>query len=321
MFIVKHKNIFLAISALLVIASLIPIFMYGLNLGTDFKGGTIMEVSYGQNVPAKDDITARVTAVGIESPVIQTAGTNGYLIKMKPISEDQRVALVASLSSASVASTSTTSSTVVSASSTPIAGFSVKRFSTIGPSVGAELAQKGLIALIAVVILIIAFIAFAFRHVSRPVSSWKFGLMAVIALVHDVTIPTGVFALLGHFYGTEVDALFLTALLTIMALSVSDTIVVFDRIRENLKNKISNSFEETVGISLSETFTRSLITSMTVIFVLLVLLFFGSSSTRDFALVLTIGMFFGTYSSIFLASPLLVWSYNRQEAKRLNLKK
>jgi len=271
-----------------------------------------MEVSYGQIVPAKDEIASKATVAGIEVSSIQTAGTNGYLIKMKPISEDQRVALISSLSGATVG---TSTATTTTASSTA-AAFSVKRFSTIGPSVGAELAQKGLIALVGVIILIIAFIAFAFRHVSRPVSSWKFGLMAVIALIHDVTIPTGVFALLGHFYGTEVDALFLTALLTIMALSVSDTIVVFDRIRENLKNKISSSFEETVGISLSETFTRSLITSMTVIFVLLVLLFFGSSSTRDFALVLTIGMFFGTYSSIFLASPLLVLSYERQERKK-----
>jgi len=300
MFIIKHKNTFIWISVILVVVSLIPIFMYGLNLGTDFKGGSIIEVSYSQNVPDKTAITARMSEAGIEVSSIQTAGTNGYLIKMKPISEDERVKAVSFLQ----------------ASSTP-QDFQVKRFSTIGPSVGAELARKGLIALVAVISLIILFIAFAFRHVSRPVRSWKYGLMAVVALIHDVTIPTGVFAYLGHTRGVEIDSLFLTALLTIMALSVSDTIVVFDRIRENLKNKISPVFEETVGKSLNETIARSLVTSLTVIFVLIVLFFFGADSTKNFALVLIIGMFFGTYSSIFLASPLLVVAYNRQEAKKL----
>lgn len=299
MFIIKHKNIFLAISAILVVVSLVPIFLYGLNLGTDFTGGSVIEVAYSQNMPSKEEVSNRVMSIGLETPVVQTAGTSGYLVKVKPITEDQRVSLIASLAGSSTPET-----------------FQVKRFSTVGPSVGAELAQKGLIALAGVIFFIILFIAFAFRHVSRPVKSWKFGLMAVIALIHDVTIPTGVFAYLGHTRGVEIDSLFLTALLTIMALSVSDTIVVFDRIRENLKNKIAGTFEETVGVSLSETFARSLITSMTVIFVLLVLFFFGSASTQNFALVLVIGMFFGTYSSIFLASPLLVLSYEWQEKKK-----
>ncbi|MCX6712635.1 MAG: protein translocase subunit SecF [Candidatus Vogelbacteria bacterium] len=310
MFIIKHKNLFILISAILVVISLISIFTYGLNLGTDFKGGTIVEVTYGGTLPDKTDIANRVKTAGIDTSSIQTAGTNGYLIKMKPISEDQRVALLSSLSGG-------ISSSTVSTSSLSGASFVVKRFSTIGPSVGAELATKGIIALIAVALLIIIFIAIAFRHVSRPVSSWKYGLMAVVALCHDVLIPTGIFAYLGHTRGTEIDALFLTALLTILALSVSDTIVVFDRIRENIKNKISDSFAETVGISIDETINRSLITSLTVIFVLVVLYLFGSPTTKDFALVLTLGMFFGTYSSIFLASPLLVMAYNRQEAKKL----
>jgi preprotein translocase subunit SecF len=314
MFIIKHKNIFILISAVLVIGALVPIILYGLNLGTDFTGGTIVEVTYGQNGPDKAAVAERVKVAGIDTSSIQTAGENGYLIKMKPITEEERVTLLSSL--AGTASSSASSS--IAAAGT---GFQVKRFSSIGPSVGAELARKGIIALVVVCLLIISYIAFAFRHVSRPVSSWKYGLMAVVALIHDVTIPTGVFAYLGHTKGTEVDALFLTALLTILALSVSDTIVVFDRIRENIKNKIAGTFAETVGVSLDETINRSLITSLTVIFVLLVLFFFGSPTTRDFALVLSLGMFFGTYSSIFLASPLLVTAYNRQEAGKLNAKK
>lgn len=306
MFIIRHKNLFISISAVLVVISLISIFTFGLNLGTDFKGGTIMEVSYATGLPVKEEIASRVSAAGIDGAAIQTAGETGYLIKMKPISEEQRVALLGSLSGTSASSTGTSTT----------AGFTVKRFSTIGPSVGAELASKGIWALSSVALFIILFITLAFRHASRPVSSWKYGLFAVVALCHDVIIPLGIFAYLGHTYGTEIDTLFLTALLTIMALSVSDTIVVFDRIRENLKNKLGTTFTETVGMSIDETITRSLITSLTIIFVLIVLLFFGASSTRDFALVLTIGMFFGTYSSIFLASPLLVTAYNRQEQKK-----
>lgn len=305
MFIIKNKNIFLGISILLVVASLISIFIFGLNLGTDFKGGTIIEVAYSQDLPNKDEITNRIKKTGIEFSAIQTAGEDSYLIKLKPLTEEERLLVLSAL-----AGNSTSSDPSL------VGGFQVKRFSSIGPSVGAELATKGLVALIGVALMIVLFVAFAFRHVSRPVKSWKYGLIAVVALLHDVLIPLGVFAYLGHFFGNEIDALFLTALLTIMALSVSDTIVVFDRIRENLKNKLGNTFAETVGISIDETIVRSLVTSLTIIFVLLTLLFFGGSTTRDFALVLTLGMFFGTYSSIFLASPMLVTAYNRQEGKK-----
>jgi preprotein translocase subunit SecF len=142
--------------------------------------------------------------------------------------------------------------------------------------------------------------------VSKPVSSWKYGLIAIVSLIHDILIPVGVFAFLSHTMGTEVDTLFVVAILTILGLSVSDTIVVFDRIRENIRGGHYTNFEETVGKSLSQVFTRSIATSSTVIIVLLALVFFGPAPTKVFAMMLTAGMFFGTYSSIFLASPLLV---------------
>ncbi len=258
-----------------------------------------MEVAYAKNRPDPNLLNSMLAPLTLGNYSLQSAGNDGYILKLKPITEDERVAIINALSANGANQ-----------------DFQVKSFSSVGPSVGQELATKGIIAVVLVVLLIIIFIAFAFRHVSRPVASWKYGLLAVVALLHDITIPTGVFAYLGHFQGIEIDALFITALLTILGLSVSDTIVVFDRIRENLKNRIGSTFEETVGLSLDETITRSLITSMTVIFVLLVLLFFGGESTRNFALVLTIGMFFGTYSSIFIASPLLVVTYNWQERKR-----
>jgi preprotein translocase subunit SecF len=195
-----------------------------------------------------------------------------------------------------------------------------KSFNSIGPSVGKELTSKAIMAIILVSLAIICFIAFAFRKVSKPVSSWKYGIIAVLTLLHDVAIPVGVFTLLSHFQGVEVDTLFVVAVLTILGLSVSDTIVVFDRIRENLKNRMNTSFAETVGKSLEQSYVRSICTSLTVILVLLSLFFFGPVSTKYFALMLTAGMFFGTYSSIFLASPLLVlveeWQVKKQAKKK-----
>ena len=173
--------------------------------------------------------------------------------------------------------------------------------------------------MILVSLAIILFIAFAFRKVSRPVSSWKYGFIAIVTLLHDVIIPAGLFVMLSHYYGAEMDTLFVVAVLTILGLSVSDTIVIFDRIRENLKNvsgmnKIN--FSEIVGHSVEQSYVRSISTSLTVILVLLALAFFGPVTTKYFALMLTAGMFFGTYSSIFLASPLLVLIEEWQNRKK-----
>ena len=173
-----------------------------------------------------------------------------------------------------------------------------------------------ILAIIFVSIIIILFIAYAFRNVSRPVKSWKYGVIAVITLLHDIIIPVGVFAILSRIYHAEVDTLFVVALLTVIGLSVSDTIVVFDRIRENLKNKRYVTFAETVGNSLEQVYTRSINTSMTVIIVLVALSIFGPSTTKVFALMMTAGMFFGTYSSIFLASPMLVLAEELQNRKK-----
>jgi len=159
------------------------------------------------------------------------------------------------------------------------------------------------------------FVAYAFRKVAKPISSWTYGLVTIITLVHDVIIPTGIYVLLGKYAGAEADMLFVVALLTILGLSVSDTIVVFDRIRENLKIQIAPTFKEIVGRSIMQTFARSINTSLTVIFALLALFFFGPSATKYFALTLAAGMFFGAYSSIFLASPLLVMIEERKKNK------
>ena len=180
-----------------------------------------------------------------------------------------------------------------------------RRFDSIGPTLGRELQKKSLKAVGYVLVLIVSYIAWAFRKVSQPVSSWKYGLIAVTALVHDVTIPTGVFAILGHFYGVEVDSFFVTAMLTVMGFSVHDTIVVFDRIRENLKRRPGDDFSLTINASVNETLARSINTSLTVLLVLAAIYFLGGVSVKYFALALILGVSFGTYSSIFVAGPLL----------------
>ncbi len=186
----------------------------------------------------------------------------------------------------------------------------IKRQNTIGPVAGSELKSKAFKAIAVVVLMIVLFVSFAFRKVSEPVSSWKFGLATIVALFHDVVIPTGVFVFLGKYFGTEIDLLFVTGLLAILGYSVHDTIVVFDRVRENLRlNKEKGKkedFEYTVGNSVQQTFARSINTSLTIFITLLALYLFGGETTKDFALLLIVGVIAGTYSSIFVASPLLV---------------
>lgn len=179
-------------------------------------------------------------------------------------------------------------------------------FESIGPTVGNELKQRSIYALAAVLVAIIIYIAWAFRKVSQPVASWKYGVVAVVALLHDVIVPAGVFAVLGHYAGVEIDILFVTALLTILGFSVHDTIVVFDRTRENLARRTAGSFEEVVNTSVNQTIRRSINTSATAFLALLAMYLFGGEPIKNFVLALMIGIAIGTYSSIFIASPLLV---------------
>ena len=180
------------------------------------------------------------------------------------------------------------------------------RFDTIGPTIGRELKQKSLTAIAIAVIAILCYIAFAFRKVSYKISSWVYAGAAIIALAHDILIPTGVFAVLGHFYGVEIDVLFVSALLTVLGFSIHDTIVVFDRVRENLLRYPSLAFDAVVERSIKETIARSINTSLTTVLVLVAVFFFGGSTVKYFSLALILGISFGTYSSIFVASPLLV---------------
>jgi preprotein translocase subunit SecF len=298
MFIINHKKFFIGFSVFLVLASFALLFIFGLNIGIDFKGGSLTEVTYTGTVPEVTTVQSTIEPLNLGSALIQPSGTDGLFIKTRYLSEAERVLLLETLGQNGTEQVTE------------------KSFTSIGPSVGAELKRKAILSMIFVILAIISFIAFSFRGVSYPVSSWKYGLIAVITLLHDIIIPIGVFALLSHYNGAEVDTLFVVAVLTVLGISVADTIVVFDRIRENIKNNFAPTFRDTVGHSLTQVYQRSINTSLTVILVLLSLYFFGPSSTKNFALMLTAGMFFGTYSSIFLASPLLVWVQERQDSRK-----
>ncbi|MFA5791421.1 MAG: protein translocase subunit SecF [Candidatus Paceibacterota bacterium] len=291
MFIIKYKKIFIGISIGLVVLSFISFFIFGLNIGIDFKGGALSEVVYKTSRPAQDVLDKSLLNLKFGSMLLQPTGELGYIVKTRNLNDSEHTLLLKTLSQNDAS---------------PLTEMS---FNSVGPSVGQELTRKAILAVILISLAIICFIAFAFRKVSKPISSWKYGFIAIVSLLHDVIIPVGLFVVLSHYYGAELDTLFVVAVLTILGLSVSDTIVIFDRIRENLRNQATVAkinFSEVVGKSLEQSFVRSICTSLTVIIVLLVLFFFGPVSTRYFALMLTAGMFFGTYSSIFLASPLLV---------------
>jgi preprotein translocase subunit SecF len=296
MFIIKNRTIFYIFSAILIITSIASLFAWKLEVGIDFKGGSVIEIRYTDTKPdiniIKKNIADLDQSISLGSYVLQSVGDTDYSLKSRLVSDKERQLIENAFSNNGQVKTE------------------LKKVNSIGPLIGKEAAQKAVISVILVILCIVLFITFAFRKVSKPVQSWKYGLMAIIALAHDVIIPTGAFSILGHFYGYEVDTLFVTALLVILGFSIHDTIVVYDRIRENLSisHKVNDkkSFETIVGESVRQTFIRSINTSMTTILALFVLYFLGPEATKHFSLALIIGVAIGTYSSIFIASALLV---------------
>lgn len=300
MFIIKYKKIFIGISLVLVLLSLISVSVLGVNVGIDFKGGSITEIVYNEARPEQVEVIEKVNTLNFGSVLVQATGENGYIIKTRDITDEEHNQLLEILSFENTRT------------------LTESNFNSIGPSIGKELTRKAVLSIILVSLAIVLFIAYAFRGVSRPVSSWRYGFIAIISLLHDIIIPIGVFSLLSYFFGAEIDTLFVVAILTVLGLSVSDTIVIFDRIRENLAEKTSikkEEFTQIVGTSLDQSFLRSLATSLSTILVLVALFFFGPESTKYFALMLGCGIFVGTYSSLFLASPLLVMASNLKDHK------
>ncbi len=295
--IIQKRRFLIWLSAAILIPGIIVLAMYGLKLGIDFTGGSRLTVQFSDQRPDGPVAAKTVDQLNFGKATVQTAGDTDLVIRLPSISNDQRQQVLDTLQAKY--------GTVTELS-----------FESIGPTIGKELLQKAWIALALVMAAIVAYISWAFRNVNvGPVPAWAYGVSAILALVHDVLIVIGVFALLGHFRGVEVDSLFVTALLTVLGFSVHDTIVVFDRIRERLLIGGQDSFEDTVNVSLNQTLIRSINTSFTTLLVLAVLYIFGGSSISNFVLALLIGIISGTYSSIFVASPLLV-IFERWRARR-----
>ncbi len=294
----KNLKYFFILPALLSILAVAALGMWGLKPGIDLSGGSLLEVRYPAGRPPIEMVREKVSALGLGEVRVQPAGEFDFILRQRDLTEPERQALLQPLRN--------------------MGEMEEVQFTSVGPTIGAELLQKAWIAIVLVVLCTILFIAFAFRGVSKPVASWKYGIVAIITLLHDILLPAGLFAALGHFLGAEVDALFIVALLTILGISINDTIVIFDRIRENLRLNEEKGkreeYESVVGRSITQTIARSINTSMTVIIVLAALYVFGPEATKYFSLTLIVGMVAGTYSSIFLASPLLVawnkWSKN-----------
>ncbi len=325
--IINKRKIFFTISGVIIMASILIWIAWGLNLGIDFTGGSLLEVKYKEQRPGIEQVKQSLSDLNLEGLNIQPTSENGYILRFKEISEETHQQILDRLNNTEntseqgaadfeeseenveITTEAKNSAMELEAEAVAVNGSEDKvieqRFEAIGPSIGQELKSKSIWAILLVLIAIVLYIAWAFRKVSYPVSSWKYGIVAVITLFHDILITLGIFIFLGKYLGLEVNTPFVAALLTILGYSVNDTIVVFDRIRENL-HKYEGEFEEIVDKSVRETITRSINTSLTTELVLLAILIFGGTTITDFVLVLVIGILLGAYSSIFIASPLLV---------------
>lgn len=284
--IIRYRSVWFIISGLTIAASVIVLMLWGIKFGTDFTGGSLLEVRF-QNAPPSTEVLFTTLDPLLERDfVVQSTDARGAIFRMEDLSEERHQKIISALRETYGAAEEL-------------------RFDSIGPVIGQELARKSIWALTIIFIAIVFYVAISFRKVARPVSSWKYGLITIATGFHDVIIPLGLFSVLGEFYGTEVNAAFVAAVLTILGYSINDTIVVFDRIRENLSRKKAE-FETTVEESVNQTLARSLNTTITTLLALLAVYFFGGATVHDFALALIVGIATGAYSSIFIASPLLV---------------
>lgn len=301
--IIQYRKFYYVFSGVLIVLSIAALAVWGLKFGIDFKGGSLLVGEFTATVPANQEISDALRKIDLGEIVVQPTGDKGVMLRFKEVDEQMHQSVIAALNE--LARTQDQENV-----------FTQKSFESIGPSIGKELRTKALTATAIVLALIIGYVALAFRRVSYPLASWKYGMATLIALSHDVIIPLGLFAVLGHFYNVEISSAFIAAILTVLGYSVHDSIIVFDRVRENLLRHQGKTFEETVNISVNQTFIRSLNTSLTVILVLIAIYFFGGESIKYLALLLLVGIGVGTYSSIFIASTILVSWYDRMMGQK-----
>ncbi len=299
--IIQKRNVWLGISAVLFVIFASSLGIWGLKYGIDFTGGSLLEARFTAARPQVSAVSSSLEELKLNSLIIQPVGENDIMLKFQETEEQTHQAVLNKLNQ--VAKQENENNSVEE-----------QRFESVGPSIGAELKIKSFWAIFFALLAMLCYMTYAFRKVSKPVASWKYGLAAIIAMFHDVIITMGVFAFLGHYYGIEINTAFVAAILTVLGYSVHDTIVVFDRLRENLP-KSNEDFEGTVNTSLNQTIARSINTSLTVLLVLAAIIIFGGASIRTFTMALAIGIFTGTYSSIFVASPILVvWEKWKKQA-------
>lgn len=282
----------------LTITAAVLVAVFGLRLGVDFKGGSVIEIVFNAQKPSMIELKSVISSIpGVVDINISPVGDNGALVKLNEISEQTHQEILKTLSK-------------------KFGEITEKRFDSIGPTIGKELRNKSITAILVLLLAIVVYIAIVFRKLSAVLSPWAMGFAAVAALAHDILVPTGVFVLLGHYFNVEITAVFLAAALTILGYSISDSVVVFDRIRENvLRFGAKENFGETVHRSIMQTLVRSMNTTFTTLLSLIAIYFFGGESVKYFALALMVGIFCGAYSSIFIASPILVWWGRRNRKK------
>jgi len=281
----RYQKIYYLFSAILILAATVCLFSFGLNLGIEFTGGSIMEIEFKTEPLAEDQIREILKEFGLEKVVIQSIGEKGLILRMKEIDEKKHQQILKKFKEK--------------------ADLEEQRFEMIGPIIGKELTKKTKIAILLALFAIVFYVALAFRRLKRPLSSWQYGLVSLICLFHDVFLPLGVFSLLGKFYQVEITIPIIAALLAVLGYSINNTVVMYDRIRENLFRKVGISYAETVEKSINQNLWRCINTSLTTLLVLFFIFFLGGQTLKYFALALILGISAGTYSSIFLACPLL----------------
>ncbi len=278
------------LSLALTIAAAVAVAIFGLRLGVDFKGGSVLELSFAEDRPAAGDLVKFIDGLaGVNNPAASPAGDKSVIVRLNEVDEP-------------------THQKILEAVSQKYGRVTENRFDSVGPTVGDELKRKSLTAIVVLLFAIAAYIAFVFRKLAKVLSPWAMSLATVAALLHDIIIPIGVFALLGRYLGIEISAVFVAAILTILGYSVSDSVVVFDRVRENvLRLGSRDKFDLVVHQSIMQTLSRSLNTTFTTLLSLIAIYLFGGETVKYFALALIIGIFLGAYSSIFVAAPILTW--------------